>query len=203
MTRASASAAEPASAAITPSTSLSAIDAVTSVIGPAAQVRPQIVERDGERRGAGRVVGAVEEHVAAVDREQLEPTRPASRRRSPRGARRRGCPRCPPPPVRRGGRRATRDVLRPGGGPAVRRASGRGAAARPRSRRATCRGPGPARRPSSGTPRRPARRRTIASASPRCAGHGDVAAFDDRRLLAGDVGDRRARAGPCGRDRRS
>ena len=43
---------------------------------PAVEERPQVVERDGQGGGAGRVVGAVEEHVAVADAQQLEPARP-------------------------------------------------------------------------------------------------------------------------------
>ena len=65
---------------MTPSTSLSAIDAVTSVIGPVGEERPEVVEGRREGRGAGRVVGAVEQDLATADVEQLEPARPARRR---------------------------------------------------------------------------------------------------------------------------
>ena len=143
-------------------------------IGPADEERPQVVERVGERRRAGRVVRAVEQHLATVDVEQLEPARPARRSRSP--------------PV--GRRRATRAI------PAASSASSRASATatlaawwRPRS---------PTRvRPSraqvdldpvavpaerAGPPARPrsaarragaARRRMTASASPVAPGHRD------------------------------
>ena len=42
--------------------------------------RPKIVERGRQGRRPGRVVGPVEQDVAAFDREQLQPTGPASRR---------------------------------------------------------------------------------------------------------------------------
>ena len=100
MIRAPASAADAASAAMTPSTSLSAIDAVTRVTADRAsprEVRPQVVEGDGERRRAGRVVGPVEQHVAPVD-VAAAPGDPArSRAAYPRGGRRRRPGRCPPP----------------------------------------------------------------------------------------------------------
>ena len=63
-----------------PSTSLSPIEPWTRVRAarrrvppaPPREERPEVVQGLGERRGAGRVVGAVEEHVAVVDAEELE-----------------------------------------------------------------------------------------------------------------------------------
>ena len=51
---------------------------------PRVEERPEVVEGGGEGRGAGRVVGAVEEHVATAGGQQLQPARPGRRRRSRR-----------------------------------------------------------------------------------------------------------------------
>ena len=64
--------------------------------------------------------------------------------------------------------------------------SARARAARRAARRGPSRGSAPAPTSVSGTPRRAARRRTTASAVAGRARHGEVAALDDRRLLAGD-----------------
>ena len=88
--RAARGAADDASAAMTPATSLSAIDAVTSVTGaaPAPRRRPEVVERLGEGRRAGRVVGTVEQDLAGRRTvEQLEPAGPTARRHSRAAAR--------------------------------------------------------------------------------------------------------------------
>ena len=192
-----------ASAAMTPSTSLSAIDAVTSVSGPVREERAQVVERRREGGGAGRVVRAVEQHLAAADVAGARggPARRRSRSRVRRAASRRPW-RCRRPRARRAARRRRRRSP-PGAGRAGRPASGRAAAARPRSRRGPSRGAAPARprsaaRPCAarvgGRPRAPRRVAPVTARSPRSM----IAAFS--RAICRD---RRRRAGPCGRGRRS
>ena len=139
---------------MTPSTSLSAIDAVTSVSGPAREVRPEVVERAGEGRGTRRVVGPVEQDVAAV---------------GPRSSSSRPGQRAPAYPARRAAASVVRDPGRlqrveqrvgdgdvgglvPAAQPDPRRA--RAAAARRRSRRGPSRGAAPAATSVSGTPSR-------------------------------------------------
>jgi hypothetical protein len=67
---------------------LSAIDAVTSVHAARGEERPEVVERAGQRRRAGRVVGAVEQDVSPpVDSSSSRPAsaRRVARRRAHRG----------------------------------------------------------------------------------------------------------------------
>ena len=183
-----------------PSTSLSAIDAVTSVNGPAARNGRRSSSAWRERRGPGRVVGAVEQDVDAVAGQQLQPARPAARSRSRPGARSRHV-RDPGlgQRVEQGvGDRRVRGLVPPAQadrGPAEPRQLDLDAVARHPDASAGS-------TTVSGTPIRVARRRMIASASPVAPGHREVAALDDRRLLAGDVRRSSARGGPCGRGRR-
>ena len=115
-----ASASARRSAAMTPSTSLSAIEAVTSVIGPSAEERPQVVEGHRQGGGAGRVVGAVEQDVARRPTvEQLEAAGPARARVAAPARVGVGAWRCRPPRARRAPRRRPRR-WRPGAGRAAR-----------------------------------------------------------------------------------
>ena len=134
----------------------------------------------GRRRAAPR----------AVDLDQLEPARPASRRVAARAAPRPGRRRCRPPRVRRASRRRPPTFA---------------AWCRPRSPTRVGPRPGsstsiPSRSsPSSGAGSTLGQRDAEPAAPPpdhrerlaRRAGHGEVAALDDRRLLAGDRRDRR------------
>ena len=155
-----------------------------------AEERPELVERRGEGGRTGGIVGAVEQHVPTPDREELEPARPAGVGVSA-------------PPGRRGnlgdaGRfESVEDRVRdsnigglvpasqPDPGSAeprqiddqpvtVDRDDGRRVHDRERNAE-------PSRPPPDDRPR-------VADST----GDGEVAALDDRRLLARDVGDRRA-----------
>ena len=136
--------------------------------------------------------------------EQLEPARPAGR-----GVARAGEPPAPTVAIPAASRAsstasATADVRRlvPAAQPDPRLAEA--AAARRRCRRGPSRSTARRGRPrSAATPSRRARRRMTAERVAGRAGHGQVAALDDRGLLAGDRRRPSARAGPCGRGRRS
>ena len=150
---------------MTPSTSLSAIDAVTSVIGPSVEERPEVVERDGQGGGAGRVVRTVEQHVAVADPQQLQPARPDGIRIAapPRLVGDRRDPGRLERIERRIGDRHVRRLVAPAQadpGPS------RAVAARPRSRRGPSRASGAGATSVSGTPTRRARRRMTARPSP-------------------------------------
>ena len=158
----------------------------------AAEERPEVVEGAGEGRGAGRVVGAVEEDLAARPTgargrlDELEPAGPARSGVALPARRPRARSRSRRRRARRGARRRRRRSP-PGAGRAARRGSRRARRARRRSRR------GPSRAPAAGTtsvsgdaePARPPpdHRQRVAGR----AGHRPVAALDDRRLLAGDA----------------
>ena len=152
MTVAPASAADGASAAMTPSTSLSAIEAVTSVIGPGGQERPQVVEGRRQGGGAGRVVGTVEQDVAAAGRasSSSRPGQTRARVAAPAGAV--GGPWRSRPPRAHRASRPRWPRWPPGGVRAGRPASARAAAARPRCRRGPSRGAAPARPRSAARP---------------------------------------------------
>ena len=165
----------------------------------AREVRAEVVERPREGRGAVRVVGAVEEHLApppagCVGLDQLEPAGPACRRvpLPPRGVRDAGDAR---PPRARPAARPRPRRWRPGGARGARPRSGpsRGSATRCRSRVQSRTGGGST--TVSGTRRRAARRRITARASPvapvtATSPRSMIAAFS--RAIAVTVGPRRS-----------
>ena len=201
MIRASRSASAAASARTTPATSLSAIDAVRSVIGGRRRTGSSPPVRNGRRSSRATARAAAPAGLWAPSRstsrpstsEQLEATRPARRREpGPAGVRWRRCDPGRGEGVQRRVRRPPR--WRPGGARAARPASARGPArsrSRP-SRRISRMGAGAHLRQRHAEPTRPAAddRQRVAGR----AGHREVAALDDRRLLPGDVLDRRSEA---------
>ena len=183
-----------------PSTSLSRHRAVDEGEGrrrglaTAGEERPQVVEGERERRRAGRVVRAVEQDLAPVDLEELQPAGPRGRAVAAPPGRRDRPWRCRPRPARPG-RRRPRPRSLPGAGREARFASGPGRRARTSMPSRSQPSSGAEATSVSGAPTRRARRRMTSSASPRRAGDREVAALDDRRLLARDRGDRVAEPG--------
>jgi hypothetical protein len=154
-----------------------------------AEEWPQLIERRGERGRPGRVVRAVEEDVPAVDAEQLEPAGPANVG-VPASAGRVG------------------NVGDPGRGKRIQDGVGDGhvrglvAAAQPDPRLSEARQlhdqsvaiDGDDRRRIDDRERDPEASRPPAddrACIPDGPGHGEVATFDDRGLLAGDMSDGR------------
>ena len=177
---------------MTPSTSLSAIDAVTSVSGPIGEEGLEVVEGDRQCGGAGGVVGAVEQHVAAIQPEELEAPGPDGGRVAdpPGDGRCAGDPCCVERIEQRIGDGRVRRLVPAAQSDPRRPQPGQvdvDAVAIPAEQRSR---DGLRERHAQSPCSPPDDRQAVAAG----AGDRQVAALDDRRLLAGDRGDRGSQA---------